>query len=36
MRYMDATARSLHAPQDYIRGVLAGPDSSVATAGAIR
>jgi hypothetical protein len=24
MRYMQATAQSLHAPQDYIRGVL-GP-----------
>ena len=23
MRYMQATAQSLHAPQDYIRGVLA-------------
>ena len=36
MRYMDATARSLHAPQDYIRGVLAGPGSSTPTAGVIR
>jgi multicomponent K+:H+ antiporter subunit D len=25
MRYMQATAQSLHAPQDYVRSVLAGP-----------
>jgi hypothetical protein len=26
MRYMDATAQSLHLPQGYTAGVLRGPD----------
>ncbi len=28
MRYMQATARSLHAPQDYVRSVLPAPDAA--------
>ena len=27
MRYMEATAQSLHAPQDYVRSVLPAPPS---------
>jgi multicomponent K+:H+ antiporter subunit D len=36
MHYMDATARSLHAPQDYIRGVLSGAEQLIPMEGAVR